>query len=396
MIQSVSFWALLAVTVPCFWLLPVRLRMMFLGTASAAFVAWLEPWTAAALAAWTLLFFFVAPLARKDGPWARRAVPFLLLAVLAHLGYHKYFPRLLAAAGFAEESLVLITPLGISYFTFKLAHYAIEVGRGNIQDRRFSTFATYIFLFPIYTAGPIERFDHFLANRAERFDEEHLVVGSLRIIRGLVKKMVIGEMLIRRLYGNQHSAAVLLANLDRLGPVDTWRFVILTFLFAYMDFSAYSDIAIGASRLYGIKILENFRWPVFASNIGDFWKRWHMTLAGWCQAYVYMPVIGLTRRPYVAVYATFITMGLWHAGTLGWILWGAYHATGVSVFLTWSRLKRRYGWLKRPSLAHRVAATLLTFLFVSGGFAFTVTYGSGGAWESLRLFASLFGIPLPA
>ena len=120
-----------------------------------------------------------------------------------------------------------------------------------------------------------------------------------------------------------------MANIDTIAIWKVWGFLALTYLYAYLDFSAYTDIAIGASRLFGIKIMENFNFPILAINISDFWKRWHMTLAGWCQTYIYMPVMARTRTPYAAVFATFTMMGLWHGATAGWLLWGLYHATGV-------------------------------------------------------------------
>ena len=398
MVQSPFFWLALVVAVPIYWILPHRFRAIFLSAVSVGYLVTLDPVTAAVLAGWTVLFFAAAPLAQRetqrDKTRAARVVPFLLIGIFAYLGYHKYFPRILGAIGFAAETRTLLLPLGISYFTFKLAHYAIEVGRKNITDRSLASFVSYIFLFPIYSAGPIERYDHFLANRSERWEEDHLIAGATRIVHGLVKKFVIGEMLLRRLYFDLPNVDVVLTHLDRLGPLDAWRFLIVAYLLAYMDFSAYSDIAIGSSRLFGIRIMENFRWPILATNIGDFWKRWHMTLAGWCQAYVYMPMIGLTRKPYVAVFATFIAMGLWHAGTTTWVLWGVYHATGVSIYLTWLRIKRKRGWLKEASPLLTVVSVLATGLFVAGSFAFTVTHGRGDTVDGLRILTKLIGVNL--
>jgi alginate O-acetyltransferase complex protein AlgI len=141
--------------------------------------------------------------------------------------------------------------------------------------------------------------------------------------------------------------------------------------------------------------MENFNWPIFAPNIGNFWKRWHMTLAGWCQAYIYMPTIGLTRNPYVAVYSTMLVMGLWHAGTFHWVFWGLYHATGIVTYLTWAGYKRRRRWMfLDQNAAVRSVAVAITFLFVTGGFAFTSTYGHTGPFESFRILAKLFFIDL--
>jgi alginate O-acetyltransferase complex protein AlgI len=288
---------------------------------------------------------------------------------------------------------VIAVPLGISYFTFKLLHYAVEAGRGNIVDRSPTRFLAWVFLYPIFTAGPIERYDHFLRNCEDRWNGPLAAEGLHRIAHGLIKRFVLVEYVILPLHGSL-TTPVLLASLAEVGTPRVWGYCILTFLHAYLDFSALSDIAIGASRLFGIRIMENFEWPILARNIGDFWKRWHMTLAGWCQAYVYLPMIGLTRKPYVAVYATFLAMGLWHAASLHWVGWGLYHATGVSTYLTWSRIKRRHEWTFLDHGALRHLGVVLTFLFVSAGSAFTSVWGHGSAWDSLRLLAKLCFVDL--
>jgi alginate O-acetyltransferase complex protein AlgI len=260
-------------------------------------------------------------------------------------------------------------------------------------------FFCYIFLYPIFSAGPIERFDHFLANRDETWQLQSMVEGITRIVQGLIKMFVVGQLLIAQTLqplvtgGNTATVQDLISQLNSLAVYEVWGYLGLAFLYAYMDFSAYSDIAIGASRLYGFRIMENFNFPIAARNISDFWRRWHMTLAGWCQSYVYLPMIGLTRRPYVAVYCTFITMGLWHGGSSIWLLWGLYHATGVSLYLTWGRIKRSMGWHAVGRGPLRYAGIPITFAFVTGSYAFSTTAGWGG-WTALRVFVKLLGINL--
>jgi alginate O-acetyltransferase complex protein AlgI len=164
-----------------------------------------------------------------------------------------------------------------------------------------------------------------------------------------------------------------------------------------MDFSAYSDIAIGASRLFGIRIMENFDFPILAQNIANFWQRWHMTLGRWCQSYVYMPMIGLTRNPYIAVYCTWLAIGLWHAGSLNWVFWGLYHGTGVAIFVAWGRFKRRKKWFFLDKIVIlRYMSIPVTFLFVSGSGSFTAIYGHGGVYDGFRILAKLIFINLPA
>jgi alginate O-acetyltransferase complex protein AlgI len=169
---------------------------------------------------------------------------------------------------------------------------------------------------------------------------------------------------------------------------------VLFFAYAYLDFAAYSDIAIGSSRLFGIRIIENFNFPFVARNINEFWQRWHMSLSGWCRAYVYMPTIGLTRNPYLAIYATMATIGIWHEGSLTWLCWGLYHATGIVVYGSWARFRRRRKWRLRTGLVPRLVGVGVTMLFVSGSYVFPVAGEHGGLASAVRPFAKLFGIVL--
>jgi alginate O-acetyltransferase complex protein AlgI len=150
-----------------------------------------------------------------------------------------------------------------------------------------------------------------------------------------------------------------------------WWVAIASYLHLYFNFAGYTDIAIGASRLFGLGIMENFDWPILAPNIGVFWKRWHMSLTGWCMTYIYMPVLGTFRRPNLATYIVFVAIALWHAASINWLMWGLYHATGLVLFQMWSRFKRKRKWTwtdrGRSSIPWKGFAIALTFLFVSAG-----------------------------
>lgn len=395
MIQSPTFWLTLLGSVIVFWSLPKRFRAGFLAAASFAYLATLDAVTSLTLLGWSAAFYYLAP-GPDRMPARRRLLSLLMWGILGYLAYFKYIPPLLAT-WFSDSTANIAIPLGISYFTFKFIHYALEKSRGNLAPHNAADFLCYLYLFPIFTAGPIERFDHFLANRDAGSLSENLVDGTTRIIHGLIKKFVIGGLVIAPLFNAITDAGVLLVRLERLPVYKVWGFLILTYLFVYMDFSAYSDLAIGGSRLFGIRIMENFNWPVLAPNIGNFWKRWHMSLAAWCQAYVYMPTIGLTRNPYLAVFATFLAIGLWHAGHIVWVCWGLYHALGVVTYLSWARYKRKRKWNRFDNnLLLRVVGTGVTFLFVAVGFAFTATHHHGGLYGTLRILAKLVNVDLPA
>lgn len=394
MITDLTFWLLLAVSVPVFWIIPKQVRMGFLAAVSFFYLLSIEPSGILVLLAWSLCFYYFSPLS-KESPSLSWLLPALIISILGYLAYFKYVPRFIAA--FSSEPVLqkIVVPLGISYFTFKLIHYAIEIHRGNIGAHSLQDFLCYIFLLPIFTAGPIERFDHLQNNKELSWKSEFAVDGLTRIIHGLIKKFVLGNLILIPLFGGVSDGATLLEQLHELPSYKVWVFCVLSFLYIYLDFSAYSDIAIGSSRLFGLRIMENFNWPIFAENISVFWKRWHMTLAGWCQNYIYLPVIGLTRNPYLATYLTFCAIGLWHSGSLGWLAWGVYHATGISIFGYWNRFRRRRKWkgLDRPHW--KWLSTLITFAFVSAGSALTSLDGVGSLYDMFRVLAKLTFLNIP-
>ena len=398
MIQSPVFWMVLFGSVVAFWLLPRRHRYWFLGTVSFAYVLSMDMFSGLMLTGWMVAFWALAPWVAQKNSRGKLALAVLLLGVLSYLAFFKYIPRL--AQDFFPDSwfATIGLPLGISFLTFKLIHYIAEVRRGAITDRSFGKFFSYLFLFPIFTAGPIERYDHFLANLEDRPRRDDFVVGGTRIVHGLVKKFVLGDLLLLPLLSGLPNAGRLLETLDTTDgypEYKIWAWLVGSFLYGYLDFSGYSDIAIGCSRLFGIRIMENFNWPLLAPNIGVFWQRWHMTLAGWCKSYVYLPVMGLTRSPWAAVYSTFLIMGLWHGGSLNWVMWGLYNATGVMTYLLWANWLRKKR-IRMPSRGpFKYWGVPVTFTFACGMAAFPLTDGLGG-WSALRVLAKCFWIDLPA
>ena len=388
MIQSPAFW-ILALCLPIVvWALPIRYRAAVIALASAALLATFAPLTVTALAGWSLAFYYLLRLPRHAGA----AAVILVIGILSQLAAFKYLPPLLESIVSGSAAATILVPLGMSFFTFKLIHYSIEQRRGALAPHSFADFCCYVYLFPIFTAGPIERFDHFLSNREKTWSVQSASKGVTRIGIGLIKKFVIADLVIVSLLRGQDIESVM-ALLDVWPVYYLWAFLALSFLYLYMDFSGYCDIAIGTCKLLGIGVMENFDWPLLATNIGAFWKRWHMTLAGWCQTYVYMPTIGLTRNPFLAVYLTFSAIGLWHAGTLNYLCWGLYQATGVSVYLWFARLRRKRGWKVSQTGIVRYWGALVTFAVMSLGYCFTTTSGLGIV-AAIRLFGRVLCLPL--
>jgi alginate O-acetyltransferase complex protein AlgI len=401
LLLRLSFWITLTLATLVYWRLPLRARSWFLGVVSFLFLFYLaggdgQSATAVGfltadhlallmLLVWSLLSFRFARTVTKEDPRARVWKNALIVGLLGYLGYFKYFPEIFSAL-FSHDMGALFLPVGISYYTFKLIHFNIEAGRGKFSDCRFGDFLAYITLFPAFTAGPIERFDHFQRNRSEEWSWDLFLEGTTRLAHGLIKKFFVGGVLLGNLIAAQGLADVPIADAS---SAQVWSWLFLQYLWVYIDFSAYTDIAIGASLLFGVRLVENFNWPIFAENIGGFWKRWHMSLAAWCQAYIYLPAIGWSRNPYVAVFLTFFVIGLWHGAGINWVLWGLYHGLGVAVYLTWAKYKRRTGRHKRPRLFN-IHGRILTNFFVAASFALTMPLQGAESGSELEWAVAAF------
>ncbi|SEH54732.1 MBOAT family O-acyltransferase [Magnetospirillum fulvum] len=393
MVQSAVYWVILFVAVAGHWALPPARRPIWLTLVSVAYLTSLDAAGVAPLLGWVGAIWLLRPRIAASGAFGRWLVVALIVSVIAQLAYFKYLPPLWSLFEDGPARAVIV-PLGISFITFRLIHYVLEVRRGTLPDHGMWDYLCWASLFTIWTAGPIERLDHFLANREEKPSRAMVAEGLTRIILGLAKKFVLGMQVVPLLFGDVSSGAGFLAGLTDLSTLEAWRFLILSFFLFYLDFSAYSDIAIGSSRLFGLRIMENFDWPILASNPAVYWKRWHMTLSGWCQSYVYMPVISLTRNPYLAIFASFTCIGLWHSGSWTWLAWGLYHAAIVTFYQVWVRYRRKRRWTVFEAAWLRYPGIALTLCYTSAAQGFTLIQGLGQPFDGLRILAKLVFITI--
>ncbi len=259
-------------------------------------------------------------------------------------------------------------PLGISFFTFEFIHYAVDRYKNKTEEGSVAEYLAFILFFPTMVAGPIKRYQDFLPklrNIAKEwaFDWQR---GITRILAGLVKKFAVAD--------------VLTAYTNHLNVADishAHRPILIVWLFAYgikiyTDFSAYSDIAIGSARLFGIRVPENFDWPYFRTNIADFWRHWHMSLTNWLIDYIYIPLGGSrvsSHRIYFNILVTMLISGIWHGAGVNFIVWGVLHGVMLAIHRWWRAfLPLPAGTV--PPLWRRAGAGLLTFVFVNLAWAF--------------------------
>ncbi|MCB1153754.1 MBOAT family protein [bacterium] len=255
---------------------------------------------------------------------------------------------------------VWITPLAVSYLAFQLLHFAVERRRrGLAQPVSADRFAAYNLFFPTLAAGPIKRYDFFAAQTDAKpaFDSGDFSAGLFRVALGFFKKLVVAQGALVALDGWRGAEA---------SPLVAWGSAYLYYLYIYADFSGYTDIALGTARMMGYRVEENFRWPIFATNIQDFWRRWHITLTGFLRDYVYIPLggskAGLTRLV-LATAATFGLIGLWHGIAWHFLAWGLFHAAALLMY----RAIRNVLPSNEPSAMARLAGGLLTFHVVCVG-----------------------------
>lgn len=257
-------------------------------------------------------------------------------------------------------------PLGISFFTFEFIHYARDRYLGKTETGTVGEYMAFILFFPTMVAGPIKRYQDFLPKIREISVDWVLDTqrGVTRILAGLAKKFAIADLLTA--YTNH-------LNVHDIALAD--RPHLLLWLFAYgvkiyVDFSSYSDIAIGSARLFGIKVPENFDWPYLETNITDFWRHWHISLSTWLMDYVYIPLGGSRvslPHVYMNLLVTMFISGLWHGAGMNFIVWGVLHGLMLAVH-RWYR--RRPGYVPSQVPAARLTAWVVTFVTVNLAWAF--------------------------
>lgn len=387
--NSIPFLVFLPLVFAVYWALGRRAQNLFLIAASYLFYGWWD-WRFLGLIFLSSLVDFVAGRAIETRRSPRAWLGVSLAVNLGALGVFKYldfgiesFARLLAGLGFEPhlETLSLILPVGISFYTFQTLSYTIDVYRGRIRATGDPVaFFAFVAFFPQLVAGPIERAGNLLPQflRERRFDPTQALDGALQMLYGLWLKTVVADGLAP------------IADAGFSDPATGSAALVATYAFAfqiYGDFAGYSHIGIGCARMFGFSLMQNFACPYFSRNPREFWQRWHISLSTWFRDYVYIPLGGSRRgrmRNRINVLVTFGLSGLWHGAGLNFIAWGIYHGLLLLGDRVRSAGGRRERTGSRGATPAGAIATLVTFHLVCLGWIFFRSPDLAHAWTMIR------------
>lgn len=279
----------------------------------------------------------------------RTTASFLWVCVAANvvfLGVLKYAPQILAVSP-ASPFAKLLLPIGISFWTFQALSYLFDIYRGEELDPSFLEFCLYMAFWPTVLSGPVTRLEEMLLQfRAiPRAKMDDVSIGVRRIIAGLFLKLVLAQLLANGIRPGEGLDFGFEGMTQHWGALDVWFLALGYGLQLYFDFSGYSHIVIGAARLFGIVLPENFDDPYLASTPSLFWTKWHMTLSFWIRDYLFMPLARFRSGSlwlYASLVASMGIFGLWHGATWTYVLWGCYNGMLLVVHRTLQKLRRQF------------------------------------------------------
>lgn len=288
---------------------------------------------------------------------------FLIIGLIFNFGllfYFKYFNFFLSNINSLFKTNInlfsIVLPLGISFYTFKNASYLIDVYKNRVNsEKNFINYFTYIAMFPSLIQGPIVRYkDIDLKDKKISFD--NFAMGVERFIIGLSKKVILADTLAKLVTS--------LTNMEVQTVVSLWVKATSDIVKLYLDFSGYTDMAIGLGLMIGIKIMENFDYPLSTYSVTSFWRKWHISLSSWFKDYIYIPLGGNRKgkfRKYFNIFVVWFLTGLWHGASWNFILWGLYFGTILVI-------EKRF-FLKFFE-KHKIIGNIVTNILVVIGFVF--------------------------
>ena len=331
-------------------------------------------------------------------PSRKRWLVFAVAANLSLLAYFKYANFFLDTVTFLSNknipALDIILPVGISFYTFTQIAFLVDTYQDKVHEYRFVHYLLFVTYFPHLIAGPVlhhkEMMPQFGDGRIYSFSANNFAVGLTIFCIGLAKKVLIADNLspyAGSLFNETDSPTLFIA----------WGGVLAYTFQLYFDFSAYSDMAIGLSRLFGVRLPLNFNSPYKAANISEFWRRWHMTLSRFLRDYLYFP-LGGNRSGLFNRYRNLMTVmllgGMWHGAGWNFIIWGGLHGCYLIIHHAWAAISERLGFPSKSRI-WKMTATAITFVAVCFAWVFFRSPDLATSWEIVRGMTGGYGIGLP-
>ncbi len=371
---------------PCvllmYFVAPDRMKNLVLLLSSLFFYGWGEPKFLVFMLVSVTQSYIAALLIERFFKTKIAKLAFVLSAVasLGLLAYCKYADFFIenfnVLTGLSVPLLKVALPVGISFYTFQILSYVIDVYRGDVPaQRNFIDLAMYIAMFPQLIAGPIVRYSDIAKSlKGRKTTVEDASMGMVRFSVGLAKKILLAN-----------SAALIVSEFKAFNEKTVlfyWLYAAAYMLHIYFDFSGYSDMAIGLGRIFGFRFSENFNYPYISASITEFWRRWHISLGGWFRDYLYIPLGGNRVKPLHHIFnivVVWAATGFWHGASWNFILWGLLYA----VLLLFEK------YVLPPKFRFAVPMHIYTLLFIVLGF---VLFDSASVGEALQCFKAMFGL----
>ncbi len=353
---SFNFFVFLTIAFIVYYMVGIKYRYLVLFVTSTVFVSFISIQVALYSVLFATINYFIGILLKKNTNKPKLKNRIFWAAIVFDIGFlafFKYinfiFKNVNDLAGFLSINaelpyLNIITLVGISYYTFQALGYVIRVNRGAEEAiLSYPKFATYLLFFPKFLSGPVERSNHFFPqiDNLKKFDQAKITEGLRLFLWGAFKKVVIADTLY---------APVSLAynNVHEYSGVPLIIVFIIQFIYVYCDFSGYTDMALGAAKLFGIDLVDNFRRPFLARNISEFWKRWHISLSSWCNDFIFYPFIVKFRKlgdtaAVLGIFVTFLIIGVWHGANWTFVVLGLLHGFAIIYEFYTKRFRTRIG-----------------------------------------------------
>lgn len=404
--NSFNFMLFFPIVVFCYFLIPDRLKQLWLLAASYYFyMSWNARYGLLILFCTfcTYLCGLLIEGSRENPRKTKIYIASCIAIALGLLGYYKYtgfalstLERVLHPFGILWKmpAVDIVLPVGISFFTFQAISYVIDVYRGDIYaEKNFFQYALFVSFFPQLVAGPIERSKNLLKQLAvpQRFSFENAREGILLMIWGYFLKMVIADraaILVNAIYADAFS-------------YQGWYMIVAALLFAvqiYCDFSGYSIIAMGAAKVLGIHLMENFDAPYLSESVSEFWRRWHISLSSWFKDYLYIPLGGSrkgTLRKHINKIIVFLASGLWHGAQWSFVIWGGlngFYQVAGDILMPLRKKAVQILRINPDSIGHRLYRITMTNILICLALVF---FRSNSVSEAIRIVHGMLTVHNP-